>query len=189
MQLHITQGRTKALRQPGDTMATPAHTRNHNGMHANICWRHTSVLWSPSHNKCCFELLLHYHALLCSTGENVHIHRYADETHVYLTSCATQRWDHDIPPVLINQQLISMSSPGWKWVPKWKLCRLWGHSLAVCWKYKLKIEAQLLFWRGASSVSSLHHILSSFTTAQRVVCKCLQSVCANYKRLQQSDSN
>lgn len=36
MQLNITQGRTKALWQPRDTTATPAHTHTHTGMHTNI---------------------------------------------------------------------------------------------------------------------------------------------------------
>lgn len=72
----------KSLRHPSDTTATPAHTRTHTDMHINIRWQHKSA--SP-------ELLL-----LLPWKTNIHIYRYADDTHVYLNPWYTQRWSHSL---------------------------------------------------------------------------------------------
>lgn len=49
MQLHITQGQTKALRQSRDTTATPARTYNHTGMHTDFSL--VDYLARPKSNK------------------------------------------------------------------------------------------------------------------------------------------
>ncbi len=84
IQLHITQGRTKGPRQPGDTTATPAHTHNHTGMHANTSVVHFFHKNSARGLLGAFTTQSFLIVFFQVWRRNINVHKYADETQVYI---------------------------------------------------------------------------------------------------------